>query len=1300
MLEDSAGNTDRQGLLTETGLVAPSSFSQEAAWVLDQAGFPAGQVCRAFAFDAIEEDCLRRALDALARRHEILRTSFLQYEYSFRTSRPRRVVQIVAPEGRIELLTARLDSQGPCGDAIHRFVAGQLERPFDLAAGPLLRAALVSLGGGGHLLLLSAHRAALDGRSLEILARELRALCRTLAIRETPSTAPARQFTEFAGQQRNAFAPGVLEAQVAWWTGKLSGELPAIELPLDRPRRPGTGFRPGKAAITFPAAPLRALAGQAGVPLRVVVLAALETLLLRYSGSSDVLLAYRADARAELGYAEVPGPFSNILLLRTDFSGDPPFRTAAERAAEAEREALANTATPHETVLEKLGRDAAPWPVSFEWRTEAPEPAGLPFENGSDFAITAWADEEVITLDAVYNAEFLDAATANRMLGHLQVLLDSAAAAPGDSLSGLQMLPKSEQSALVSEWNRTEASYPACPVHELFEQQAARTPDAIAVECGGERLTYAQLNLEANRLAWLLIDAGAGPGTLVGIALERSTAMLVAVLGVLKSGAAYVALDPIYPRERLGFMIEDSGMRVLVTSTAVAGRLPAHRVRTVNLDKAAPARFPEANPDPRAKPEDLAYTIYTSGSTGRPKGVQILHRGVVNFLCAMLREPGLNASDTLLAVTTLCFDIAGLELYLPLTAGARVVIATSADAADANALQQLLAGSGATVMQATPATWRMLVDGHWQGRPGLKILCGGEALSRTLADQLLERCDSLWNLYGPTETTIWSTCCRVLPGSAPVTIGWPIANTQLYILDSHMRPVPAGVAGELYIGGDGLARGYHNRPELTAEKFVPDPFSGRPGDLMYQTGDVARRRPDGEIDFLGRSDHQVKIRGFRVELGEIETLLRQHPGVREAVVIAREDAPGARRLAAYLAPDEGPGPDAAALRRFLKEQLPDYMVPSAFVLLDAFPLTPNGKVDRRALPAPEVDRHDVASAFVAPRNATEARLSAIWEEVIGIRPIGIHDNYFDLGAESLQAARMFGEIGRRFGRNLSPTSLFDAPTIAALARLLETGDGVKRWTSLVPIRPSGSKPPLFCIHGGSGTVLFYYDLARHLGPDQPVYAIQNQGLYGGTAPHRSVPEMAAHYLNEIRTVQPRGPYRLAGYCFGISVAFEMARVLLREGEQVALLASLNGTTPGYVNGPGLGAAFTAPAPAGIRSWRAFVRARIPGLVWRLERPVFELCCTFGWPIPARLRERWFLALNGVAEHAYRPEPYPGSMVVFRSKGLYYDPCMGWGGHVKGGIETHDIPGSHRDHRDLMEEPIVGTLTEALKRYLP
>ena len=854
-----------------------------------------------------------------------------------------------------------------------------------------------------------------------------------------------------------------------------------------------------------------------------------------------------------------------------------------------------------------------------------------------------------------------------------------------------------------------------CSVHTMFARQAALTPDRVAIVYGNRSVSYGDLDRLSLALARTLRARGVGPRSLVGLHIDRSPEMIVGLLAVLRCGAAYVPLDPSFPEDRIDYMIRDAHLRVVVTEPQFAQRLSGGGLDLVFVDVAASPSASDRTGEPfddyDSAPDDVAYVIYTSGSTGRPKGVEVTHGGVVNFLDSMQVAPGCGEADVLLAVTTLSFDIAVLELLLPLVTGARVVLASRSAATDGRALTQMLAHEGITIMQATPSTWRLLIEAGWTGTPELKVLCGGEALSRNLANELLDRCAELWNMYGPTETTIWSAIQRITSRDGVISLGQPIANTTLHVLDVNLHAVPDGDAGELYIGGAGLARGYLNRPDLTVQRFVRDPLSDDPASRLYRTGDLVRRAAGGALEFLGRVDHQVKVSGYRIELGEIEAVIEEHPAVVQAVVAARQrpgGGDGDQRLVAYVVLRAQVANLNSVLRAHVRQKLPAYMVPAIFVRVDAFAKTPNGKINRGALPDPQWSAAFDSSGQVAPRTQIEKDLAAIWARVLNVPSIGVTDSFFDLGASSLDGARLLAEMETRFGHRLPLGALFQAPTIERFAALLGSPSGGSGRTSLVPLQPLGSQRPLFCVHGGAGTIYLFHPLAQRLGRDQPVFAFQARGLYGRDCPHRHVEEMAAHYIEEMKAVQPAGPYAISGYCFGGIVAYEMARQLSAAGEQISLLALFNAPNYLYYSEQGGDQRMFAPedaAPApperqpGMLLKRAYwyvakevrTRSALKRLGWRVVRAL-------RLPVPLSMRDYYFRLNSWKAERDYAPAPYGGRMLLFRAERLERDPLLGWGSLVAGGVESHAVPANQRT-REIMEEPWVGAVASVLQRQL-
>jgi amino acid adenylation domain-containing protein len=762
-----------------------------------------------------------------------------------------------------------------------------------------------------------------------------------------------------------------------------------------------------------------------------------------------------------------------------------------------------------------------------------------------------------------YDADLYDAAAAARMAGHLRTLAEAIVADPRQRVSDLPLLTPAEHRQL-AQWNATRVDYNLdVTLHRLCEAQAARTPEQVAVVCEGRELTYRELHARANQLAHALCGHGVGPDVPVGICAERSLELVVGLLGILKAGGFYVPLDPGYPAERLAFMLEDSGVPVLLTQqhlAAVVGETPA-RVLCLDADWDEVARQPDTAPDCGAGADTRAYMIYTSGSTGRPKGAMNTHRNVVNRLLWMQDEYRLGEADRVLQKTPFSFDVSVWEFFWPLMTGARMVLAKPGGHRDNAYLAGLIAEHGITTLHFVPPMLQLFVQEPGAARCTslTRVICSGEALPFELQQSFFARFDAeLHNLYGPTECAIDVTywACRRDATRTIVPIGRPIANTQIHVLDRKLQPVPAGIPGELHIAGTNVGLGYHRRPELSAEKFIRDPF--QPGGRLYKSGDLARWLDDGSIEYLGRLDHQVKIRGFRIELDEIRAVLDQHPGVRESIVVVHEEAERERRLAAYfVAGNENVSADA--LRAYLKEKLPEFMVPSFLVPLAALPLSPNGKIDRRALPAPASVRREPAQR--PPRNDAERRLVGIWEQVLDVRPVGVEDNFFDLGGDSLMAVKLMALVGQAFERRLPLPTLFQHPSVEQLAAHLgERGDA--RWDPLVEVQPgTAGTPPLFCMPGGGGNVLYFYRLARTLGAEQPFYALQSVGLDGVTEPYTRIEDMAARYLQAIRGVQPHGPYRLAGHCFGALVAFETAQQLRRQGEAVALVAVFDSPAP-------------------------------------------------------------------------------------------------------------------------------------------
>ncbi len=1684
----------------------PLSFAQQRLWFLDQLepGSPLYNVPQAIRMSgALNPQALQKSLETIVARHESLRTTFMMVDGS--------PVQVVAPNLKMALPVTDLSGlpEDEREAESRRLSTEEARQPFDLEHGPLIRAGLLRLQAEEHVLLLNMHHIISDGWSTGVFVRELRALYEAFS-QDKPSPLPELpiQYADFAVWQREWLAGEVLERQLSYWKGQLTGAPAVIDLPTDRPRPAVQSYRGAHQSMRLSrelTEKLKELSQREGATLFMTLLAAFQTLLMRYTSQEDIVIGSPIAGRNRAETENLIGFFINTLVLRTDLSGDPTFRELLGRVKELTFGAYEHQDVPFEKLVEELQpeRSLSRNPLFQVMFTLLNAPGQslelpgltlrpLPADSGTsqfDVALAMYDGEEGLRGAFGYITDLFDAATVARMVRHFHTLLESIVANPDQHLSALPMLTEAERQQLLVEWNDTQADYPKgrC-IHDLFEAQVERTPDAVAVVFEGEQLSYRELNRRANLLAHHLQKLGVGPEVRVGMMLERSLEMLVGLLGVLKAGGAYVPLDPAYPQERISFMLEDAEAPVLLTQARLAGSLPPHGAEVVRLDADWDmiARGSAENPVSDAQAENLAYVIYTSGSTGQPKGVMIPHRALVSHCTVAAKHYALQSHDRILQFASISFDVAAEEIFPYWLTGAAVVIRPDEVAASITDFLSFAEKEKLSVIDLPAAFWHQWVSelsGTEAPLPStLRLVIVGN--EKVLPERLATWQKTFggrvrWiNAYGPTEATITTTTYEPVGWRkdqtvSSVPIGRPLANKQVYILDRHLQPVPIGVSGELYIGGETLARGYLNRPELTAERFIPHPFSTEMGARMYKTGDLARYLADGNIEFLGRRDYQVKIRGFRIELGEIEAMLAKHPGVHEAVVEARENESGDQRLVAYVVPtqgqafgesnrmelwpsvgeyqvydellyyamtndqrrndsykaainklvkdkvvvevgtgkdailarfcveagaqrvyaietleesyklagalikrlgledkiklirgfssevelpekadvcvseilgtigssegtapilndarrflkesgtmipqrcltriaavrlpdeisnelgftelsghytekvfeqvgykfdvrlcvknfpksnlisnvetfedldftgytepeydrevnftfskdsrfdgfllwlnlhtiegetidtleykyswlpvyfpmfdpgiqvfkgdrikavcssmlsDNGVNPDyaikgflirqngevinlgyesfhhkrsyqktgfyerlfgedtvkintssedevvsAKSLRAYLGRHLPDYMVPAALVMLPALPLMPNGKVDRRALPAPDQARPDLERAFTAPRDALELQLTKMWENILGVQPVGVTDNFFDLGGHSLLAVRLFAQIEKTLGKKLPLATVFEAPTIEHLADILRQQGWTSPWSSLVPIQPGGSKPPFYCTHAGGGEVLFYRDLARHLGSDQPFYGLQLRTLNGIQMPHNTVEEMASHYIKEMRTLQPAGPYYLGGASFGGLVAFEMAQQLHAQGQRVALLALFDTYGPG--------AKFLAGVTARQRKLGSLKQrmelhfhnlrllepkdrltyfsqraGKIPKITkqniknkYRKYGPKFYQA--IGRPLPPALQKTHDLISHAHVDYWPRIKAYPGRLTIFRAKvqlpGISPDSTMGWDGYADEGLDIHEVSGFHGA---IIVEPHVRFLVEKL-----
>jgi amino acid adenylation domain-containing protein len=1309
----------------------PASFAQQRLWFLDQlegAGAAYHMPVALRLSGALDAPALAASLAAVVRRHEVLRSRFETVDG--------------APVLRADVDVPAMD-MADLRDLPAAERAAELERrihdhavaPFDLARGPLFRAALLRLDAAEWVALLNMHHIVSDGWSMGVLAREWSALYNAAAHAQADPLPPLPiQYADYAAWQREHLS---VTRQIDYWRQQLAGAPALLELPTDRPRPAVQRFAGDTLTVHYDAAlgrRLKQLADQSGVSLYMLLLAAYAVLLMRHSGQRDIVVGSPTANRARSEVEPLIGFFVNTLMLRLPLAADQSFADFLAEVRRRALEAYAHQDVPFEQLVEELrpqrNLSYAPlFQVMFSLQNTppvAPELAGVEVEEiavrqgMAKFDLTLSVTERAGALEAAfeYGTDLFDRATIERLAGHYRTLLEGIVAAPERSVDRLPLLPVEECRRMVDAWNCTQQQFdPPYSIVGLFEAQAQRTPEAVAVVFGERRLSYAALDALAESYAARLRAAGLATNQLAGVCLRRAPEMLAALLAVHKCGCAYVPIDPAYPAERIRHVLDDAGTALLLTQGELLPTLPECACPVLCIDTTETRKVDAGDTPNRNIHADLAYVIYTSGSTGKPKGVMVGQRAAANFLRSMVQAPGIAPNDRVLAVTTISFDIAVLELYLPLTVGACVVLADEATTRDGEALMALMQREAVTLAQATPATWRMLLEVGWAGDPRLTILCGGEAFPADLARSLLDRCGAVWNMYGPTETTVWSTVQHIDEEAlrhASVSIGRPIANTTIRILDAHGVPQPAGVTGELLIGGDGLAAGYLGRPDLTAERFVPDPLA--PGKLLYRTGDLARYLADGCIEYLGRGDQQVKMRGFRVELSEIEHVLGRQPGIAVCAV-ALDDA--SARLVAYYCGTR-PESEDAELRRALGVVLPDYMVPSLFVKLDALPLTPNGKIDRNALHLPEGRSATAGEAVHGFRDGIEQALVRIWEEVLAVRPVGIRDNFFELGGHSIIAVRLMARVAQEFGRKLPLASLFQGATVEAMARLLREESAAPRWSALVPIRPDGEKPVFYCAAGAGGNVVYFHDLARALAPGRPFDGLQPPGLDGATPPLPTVEALAAHYLDTIRATGDT-PRIVGGHSFGGLVAFDMARQLAAASAAPTLLILIDTPAPHFFHPTG------QDWSEAEWLWQvAQIAEHLYGVALGLERAELDAEAGAGLELltrrmiaadvlPPGTGPDYLRGFIGVyranLQAVYAPPPLatairvlllrsreaqPASLVAEQFAAMRETREMGWRNYLRGELIVADVPG---DHLTMMRPPHVATLASIIEKHL-
>jgi surfactin family lipopeptide synthetase A len=1273
----------------------------------------------------LDVSALELSFTEIIRRHEAWRTTF-------RVVAGEPVQQVEAPfEIKLPLIDLRRMPRAEREGEALRIAAEDARLPFNLARGPLLRTKLVCLDDEEYRLFVTLHHLIFDGFSgYRVFLTELVALYNAFS-QGNPSPLPLLpfQFADYALRQREWRDGEPLARQMDYWRGQLAGELPSLQLPISRTRPAIQTFGGAMRTFSLPASlsdAVRQLSRQEGVTLYMTLLAAFNVLLQRYSGQEDILIGSNTAGRNYPGSEKLLGYFLNTIVLRTDLSGNPTFRQVLDRVRRTTLDALSNDEAPLDRLVAELQpqRDVkrnALFQVLFslEPPVTITEPGWditcIDVETGTTkFELCLVLDDrpDGLLCRFIYNTGLFDGDAISRIGSHWQTLLESIVAQPEQQIGKLELLTDTERRKMLVDCNDTAERYAPRPVHELFEAQAESKPNATAIRCGADRLAFRELNQRAEHLAHHLRTLGVGPGAAVALCVDRSVEMIVGILGILKAGGAYVPFDPTYPMDRIEFIGADCGAAVLLTTKDIAVRVSdAFRgMQTVFLDSDEWQVSLESQRGPKvsASLDNLAYIIYTSGSTGGPKGVPITHRNLAHSNHARLtyyKDP----VESFLLLSSYAFDSSVAGIFHALSSGGTLDIPPAGDSGWApEQLAALIVDNKVSHILTFPSLYSDLLE-HANAAQLASLRCvivAGEACPRQLVDAHYRALPeaSLFNEYGPTEATVWSSVYECEPGeTAPtVPIGRPIANTQLYVLDGNLQPVPFGVAGELYIGGDGVAQGYLKCPDLTELHFVSNPFAEKPGPKLYRTGDLVRHLADGNIEFLGRADQQVKIRGVRIELGEIEAVLTAYPDIREAAVIAQRNGSGDPKLTAFVVARGDHATSSNELRAFLKNTLPGSMVPTAFHFLQNFPRTPNGKVDRQKLTAEIGTVESTTYEHAHPRTDIEKRLLMIWQSVLGTASNDVTQDFFELGGHSLLAAKLLARIEKEFGRSLSLAFVFQSPTIEQMAESLLSAGQTLRERAIIPIQPKGSLPPLFWVRGGPRFRL----LAQKLGPDQPFLGLDLPFTDGNKLP---VPyrfeDIAGLLIKVMREVQPKGPYYLGGLCVNAVIAYEIAQQLVRDGEEVALLAMLDAHNQAYYKNPFKDGRYSSRIKYHLSNLlkldanetSAYLLERLDEARRKIERVAWRL--TSDHTGEERLRNTDSIVHPAFSR--YEPKPYPGKIVLEQSSdwpvGPYFDFKLGWKDLVTGGIDFYSIPGSHTG---MFIEPNVKIVAQKLAGYLP
>lgn len=1279
---------------------APSTEAQREVWVASQMSTEAS--CAYIESVSLELDgpldraLMERTIQQLVERHEGLRSTI--------SADGMRVIVQEAMDVPFAYVDLSASDEATRQRELKVLADRDMSAPFDLLHGPLFRVHLIKTGADKHLLRLSGHHVIVDGWSLGIIMADVSRLYTALQQGTEPKLPQVFGFSEYAIAQID-FAKSAEHKQVEqYWLNLFKGPIPRVDLPTDRPRpkqKTVSGQRLDLEMDPALVRRLREVATRSGASFVTTLLTSFELLIHKLTGDSDLVVGLPAAGQSDFGMKDLVGHCVNLLALRSRIDEEQPFIDHLKARRTAVLDAFDNQKYTFGTLVRKLNVPREPGriplcPVVFNIDMNMDD--GVAFSGIKhrfisnprkyehfELFLNATGNEEGLILEWSYNTDLFDEGTVRDWMAQFTALVDRICTRPSaaiaelcseDELGAERMMPPAEWYGKAVDFPRTKG------VNQLFDEVVAQYPDKVALNHRDQELTYAQLQERVVALTAMLKDQGVKPGDLVALACERNFGMVEAQLAIMRAGAAFVPLDHTYPAERLRMLLDDVKPKVLLAERALEKALPKHDARVIHLDGDRPSGVRVADHAPLEGPESAAYIMYTSGSTGKPKGVVVPHRAIIRLVKNQNYAP-FGPDAVITQMSNVSFDASTFELWGALLNGGRLVLQPQAKPTLAE-VTETMERYGVNILFITTGLFNVLVDEHVERLKGLKcILTGGEVMSlphirkalRVLGPGVLN------NIYGPTENTTYSCFFPInteADVSKAVPIGKAIHNTFLYVLDEQQKPVPVGAKGELYCGGEGVALGYWQRPDLTAERFLPDPFRG--GDArMYRTGDLVKWLPDGNIEFVGRADDQVKIRGFRIELGEVENAISTYAGVRDRLVMARKDLPGGHQLVAYVVPkDFDPAQDEekqeafiAGLRKHLEEALPKFMLPSFFVALPSFPLNPNGKIDKKLLPLPELRSARMKAEHVAPRNAVEKTLATIWGKALGVEDLGVHDNFFDLGGHSIMGIQMLTQVEQQLGRKLALNSLFQAPTVALFAKLLQTEEKALDLLNLAPIQKEGHKLPLFCVHGDEAN----YFMARDLGKDQPFWGFFHQGEDGYPIRYTTVEDIAAHFIREMKQVRPEGPYLLCGFSFGGLVAYEMAQQLTRNGDEVLMLALLDTYAPEL-----FGDVMKAEAKV-YKPLKELVMRRM--VKWYRRQ---------GQALPPKLRHFHIIDTYDQATYRYDIQPYEGPVLMIKAEASPGPDHMGWKDLVRGELTLASTPG---DHYNMIKEPHVKTLSKLI-----